>query len=301
MTDTAPYGATTGYGRFFGLGSTATIYQDFYNKFLWRTTNLAGSTLSEIMYLRNSGLNINKSSTTHSTLDAYELVVGDNSSTTNASAKIIIRGNSVTDGFGPSIDFTAFNSHATPQASIEVIDDGFWGGVLKFKAKANGAGSAGALTQVLSMSPAGFVFNTVTQNTQNINYVYRSIGRYDLMQICQDEEFFFNYNGQWSVGRYLGTFQKLYQGSKIRFNCAATQYTTVVGTVLCQIAIYNTSTGVWNYANQGTFFNYTGGHFCTPNIDTFYNLPAATYQVWVNGSGVTDANDVLRLHVTISP
>ena len=121
------------------------------------------------------------------------------------------------------------------------------------------------------------------------------------MKYCQDEEFFYYFNGQWSVGRYVGSFTKVYQGSKIRFNCAATQYATAVGTILCQIAIYNIGTGGWYYANQGTFFNYTGGHFCTPNIDTFYNIPAGIYQVWVNGSGVTDVNDVLRLHVTVSP
>jgi hypothetical protein len=308
ITDTAPRTGTTAYGRYFGYGVDATIYQDFYNRFMWRTTNLAGSSETNAMYLRSSGLNIPKSTPTHTTLDAYELVVGNNSATEGDSAKIIIRGKAsvTTSGSnkGPSIDYTSWDSHATPQASIEVLDDNNWGGIFRFKAKANGAGSSGALTNVLNMGVAGWLFpSTPTQaGTQNINYVYRSIGTSDIFQLCQDEEFFFNYSGNWSPGRYLGYFYKAYKGSKIRINASATQYAVSVGTVLTQIALYNTSTGVWTYATQGTFFNYTGGHFCTPNVDTLYNLSGgANYEVWVNGNGLTDANDVMRLHITVSP
>lgn len=154
FTDTAPKTGTTTYGRFFGTG--ATIYQDFYNQFMWRSLNLAGTSGINIMYLRNSGLNINQSSTTHTNLDAYELVVGNNSGTVNSSAKIIIRGKSTTLGYGPSIDFTAWDSHATPQASIEVLDDNNWGGVFRFKLKKNGAGSAGQLENLGYMDTNGF-------------------------------------------------------------------------------------------------------------------------------------------------
>jgi hypothetical protein len=306
ITDNLPRNSTSTYGRYFGVYNT--IYQDFSNRFMWRTTNLAGSSETEAMYLRSSGLNIPKSTPTHSTLDAYELVVGNNSAAEGDSAKIIIRGKAsvLTSGSnkGPSVDFTAWDSHATPQASIEVVDDTLWGGIFRFKAKANGAGSSGALTNVLNMGVAGWLFpSTPAQaGTQNINYVYRSIGTSDIFQLCQDEEFFFNYNGNWSPGRYLGYFYKAYTGSKIRINASATQYALSVGTVLTQIALYNTSTGVWYYATQGTFFNYTGGHFCTPNVDTLYNLTGgANYEVWVNGNGVTDVNDVMRLHITVSP
>jgi hypothetical protein len=153
MTDTAPYGATTTYGRFFGVGGT--IYQDFYNQFKWRTSNLAGSTISEIMYLRDSGLNINKSSTTHSTLDAYELVVGNNVASNDYSGKILIRGQTLTALKGPSIDFTAYASHTTPQASIEVIDNGAWGGIFKFYVKETSSGAAGALYNIANLSDVG--------------------------------------------------------------------------------------------------------------------------------------------------
>ena len=293
--------ATTTYGRYFGVSGT--IYQDFFGTFMWRAMNLAGNAGPNIMYLRSSGLNINQSTTTHPTLDAYELVVGNNSATTNSSAKILVRGNSISTGFGPSIDFTAWNSHATPQASIEVVDDNGWGGIFKFRAKASGAGASGGMTSVLSLATTGWVFHATPpqSTTQNINYVYRSVSTIDTMQICQDEEFFFFTNGAWSPGRNIGTFQKIYQGSKVRLNCSATQYANSVGTILMQIALRNQSTNTWYYATQGTFFNYTGGHMCTPNIDTLYYLPPATYEVWVNGNGATDANDAVRLHLSISP
>jgi hypothetical protein len=306
ITDTAPRTGTTTYGRYFGLSGT--IYQDFHNTFMWRALNLAGTAGPNAMYLRSSGLNIPLSTSTHPTLDAYELVVGNNSAAEGDSAKIIIRGKAsvLTSGSnkGPSVDFTAWDSHATPQASIEVLDDQNWGGIFRFKAKANGAGSAGALTNVLNMGVAGWLFpSTPAQaDTQNINYVYRSIGTSDTFQICQDEEFFFSYSGQWSVGRFLGYFYKTYKGSKVIINASATQYAVSVGTVLTQIALRNIVTNTWTYANQGTFFNYTGGHFCTPNVETIYLLGGgASYEVWVNGNGVTDANDVMRLHITVSP
>ena len=306
ITDTPPRTGTTTYGRYFGLNGT--IYQDFFGTFMWRALNLAGTTGPNAMYLRSSGLNIPLSTATHPTLDAYELVVGNNSSAEGDSAKIIVRGKAsvTTSGSnkGPSVDFTAWDSHATPQASIEVLDDNNFGGIFRFKAKANGAGSAGALTQVLNMGVAGWLFpSTPAQaDTQNINFVYRSIGTSDIFQLCQDEEFFFYYSGQWSVGRYLGYFPKVYKGSKIRINASATQYAVSVGTVLTQIALRNTTTNTWTYATQGTFFNYTGGHFCTPNVDTLYGLGGGSnYEVWVNGNGVTDANDVMRLHITVSP
>lgn len=154
MTDTAPYGATTGYGRFFGLGSTATIYQDFYNKFLWRTTDLAGSTISEIMYLRNSGLNINKSSNSHSTLTNYELVLGDNiapSGSNYYSAKMLIRGSGLNAALSPSIDFTSYYSHTSIQGSIALYDDNNYGGIFAFIVKPNGAGAGGGSQSVMEI------------------------------------------------------------------------------------------------------------------------------------------------------
>lgn len=281
----------------------AALYSSGINYYGCNTSHQFSINSVDTMTIRNKGVTIPFSTTSHPDLSLYELVVGDNAAVVNKSAKILIRGQSTTTGFAPGIDFTAWSSHTTPQASIEVTDDNNWGGIYRFRAKANGAGSAGALTNVLSLGVAGWLFHsTPAQNvTQNINYVYRSVSTVDTMQICQDEEFFFYYSGDWSVGRYLGTFQKIYRGSKVRINCTATQYSMSVGTILTQIALRDQTSGNWSYATQGTFFNYTGGHFCTPNVDTLYYLPAATYEVWVNGNGVTDANDVLRLHISISP
>ena len=150
MTDTAPRTGTTTYGRFFGVGGT--IYQDFYNQFMWRAMNLAGNAGINIMYLRNSGLNINKSTNTHATLNDYELVVGDNLASNDYSGKILIRGQTVTALKGPSVDFTSFASHTTPQASIEVVDNGAWGGIFKFYVKKTSAGAAGALYNIANIS-----------------------------------------------------------------------------------------------------------------------------------------------------
>ena len=300
ITDTAPRTATTTYYRLFGLSGT--IYQDFHNTMMWRAMNLAGNAGPNAMYLRSTGLNIPLSTTTHPTLNDYELVVGDNSSGTDNSAKILIRGNTTTNLKGPSIDFTAFNSHTSPQGSIEVIDGGLWDGVLQFWLKPRSSSASAPMNQVFKQTTDGFHFYTLPQgNTSGCSYSYASQGLPNLFRLVQNQNWFFYYSGQWSVGRFLGYFDKLHDGSIVRFNAAATQYTFSVGTILSQIACYNTNTGTWYYFTQGTFFNYTGGHFCTPNVDTGYGMYAGRYELWVNGNGATDANDVIRVHVTISP
>jgi hypothetical protein len=119
--------------------------------------------------LRTPICSIPKSTTTHPNLDQYELTVGDNAATTNKSAKIIIRGQSGSDSFGPSLDFSAWSSHSTPQGRIEVLDDGNWGGTLSFFTKANAGGSAGALykNMYLNTNTAG-VTQMVFPSTPNI-------------------------------------------------------------------------------------------------------------------------------------
>jgi hypothetical protein len=119
--------------------------------------------------LRTPMCSIPKSTTTHPNLDQYELTVGDNAATTNKSAKIIIRGQSGSDSFGPSLDFSAWSSHSTPQARIEVLDDGNFGGTLSFFTKANAGGSAGALykNMYLNTNTAG-VSQMVFPSTPNI-------------------------------------------------------------------------------------------------------------------------------------
>lgn len=309
ITDTAPRTGTTAYGRYFGLGATATIYQDFYNRFQWRSTNLAGSTLTDIMYLRNSGLNINQSSTTHTTLDAYELVVGNNSSTYLSSAKIIIRGKSNSNQQGPSIDFTAWDSHTTPQASIEVLDDNFWGGIINFYAKANGAGAGGGMNQIAQFRDIGFYLKANQQDgTQNCNWTYASNASNNLFQLCQRETTMFNHNGAWTTGVIFGTITKRHTGSKLAWVATGTQYTSGgVGTLVFQIAFTDTTTGAVYASNQNTFTNVGGVHWVCPNIDCFpsqnlgFYLPAGTYNVSCSGNVFSDPNDYVRCQIVISP
>jgi hypothetical protein len=150
ITDTLPRSSSTTYGRYFGV--SASLYQDFYTQFMWRTTNLAGSGEVNAMYLRSSGLNIPKSTSTHPTLNDYELVVGDNSSSLNFSGKILVRGTSTTSGTAPSIDFTSYHNHLTPSASIECVNHPFtWAGQINLLVKAGSGGQSGALVRQISI------------------------------------------------------------------------------------------------------------------------------------------------------
>ena len=151
FTDTAPNTATATYNRFFATGGT--VYNDFYNIFQWRVYPSIGplSGLADIMKLKSTGLTITKSSNSHSTLANYELVVGDNSSGTNTSAKILVRGNSNNAALCPSIDFTSYNTHTTIQGSMALYDDNNWGGIFAFIVKPYGAGAGGASQSVMEI------------------------------------------------------------------------------------------------------------------------------------------------------
>ena len=299
--------ATGTYGRYYGFSGT--IFQDFYNQFYWRTTNLAGTPLVNIMNLRNSGLNINQSSTTHTNLNDYELVVGNNSSTYLSSAKIIIRGKSNSNQQGPSIDFTAWDSHTTPQASIECLDDNFWGAIVNIYAKPNGAGAAGGMNQIAQFRDIGFYLKANQQDaTTNCTWTYASSASNNLFQLCQRETTMFNHNGAWTTGIIFGTITKRHEGSKVAWVASGTQYTSGgVGTLIFQIAFTNLSTGTVYASNQNTFTNVGGVHWVCPNINCypsqshFFHLPAGSYQVSCSGNVLSDPNDYVRCQVVISP
>lgn len=292
--------ATTTYGRYFGVGSV--IYQDFYNQFMWRSLNLAGNAGPNAMYLRSSGLNIPLSSTTQPALNDYQLVVGDNSETVDSSARIIIRGKSITPSKAPSIDFTSWTTHTTPQARIEVVDSNNWGGIFNFNAKLDGAGSAGALTNLLTMRGDGFLFRANTQSTTtDCLYTYASTDPNALFRMCQHETVMFTYDGNWAAGRYLGTITKHHQGSKIRCVATATQYSLGAITLIFSIGLRHIFTGAWTYLIQNTFTNIGSAHWVCPNIGMTYNLPAGSYEVYCYGNQYTDANDYVRIQLTISP
>jgi hypothetical protein len=310
ITDNLPRNSTSTYGRYFGVSNS--IYQDFSNRFMWRTTNLAGSSETEAMYLRSSGLNIPKSTPTHSTLDAYELVVGNNSAAEGDSAKIIIRGKAsiTTSGAnkGPSIDFTAWDSHTTPQASIEVLDDNLWGGIFRLKAKANGAGANGALTEVLQARVSGFRFQADAQGgVDDCRYHYASAND-DLYRRCQHESWMFNHNGPWVGGILFGYISKYDVGSKISWVASASQYTSGAFSMYFEIAFTRLSPPYTVYtAQQRTFTNIGGAHWVCPNIDAFpsqlnnFRLPADGYAVTCSGNAISDANDYVRVQIFITP
>jgi len=155
ITDTQPDSASTTYGRYFGVGGT--IYQDFYNKFQWRVYSgispLSG--LADIMKLTTTGLTISKSSISHTTLANYELVLGDNVTTSNYSAKMLIRGTSANAAQCPSIDFTGWYSHTTIQGSIALYDDGNYGGIFAFIVKPNNSTASGAAQSVMEIRATG--------------------------------------------------------------------------------------------------------------------------------------------------
>ena len=188
---------------------------------------------------------IPKSTSTHPNLDQYELTVGDNEATTNKSAKIIIRGQTVTDSYGPSLDFTAWNSHATPQARIEVIDDGNWGGVMSFFTKANAGGSSASLTKNMYLNTTNSgVSQMVFPSTPNIA---TSGGGYN-----------------WYIGgTQVGYFD--YPSSNWRISTNSTQKLILGSNNQNTLQIGNSASGhypveIYNYKTAyGSYWQYSGG------------------------------------------
>jgi hypothetical protein len=306
ITDNLPRNSTTTFGRYFGVSNT--IFQDFSNRFMWRTTNLAGTGETEAMYLRSSGLNIPKSTPTHSTLDAYELVVGNNSAAEGDSAKIIIRGKAsvTTSGSnkGPSIDFTSWNTHDTVQASIEVLDDNLWGGIFRLKAKANGAGASGPLTQVLTADVTGFNFSANRQGSEdNLRDVYACTNHGDgtNFRVCQRQYFYYERSGAWTGGAFLGTMTKDDTGSKMVIIGTTSQYSGGAQTLLSQVSLVHTVTGVQTDFPQRTFTNIGGAHWVCPIIKGAGLFPSGIYDVYVNGNAASDVNDYVHLTIQICP
>ena len=151
ITDTPPYNATGHYLRLFATNNK--VYTDFYNIFQWRVYSgispLSG--LTDIMKLTTTGLTINKSSISHTTLANYELVLGDNITTSNYSAKMLIRGTSANAAQCPSIDFTGWYSHTSIQGSIALYDDGNYGGIFAFIVKPNNSTASGSAQSVMEI------------------------------------------------------------------------------------------------------------------------------------------------------
>jgi hypothetical protein len=305
ITDTAPRTATTTYYRLFGTGGT--VYNDFHNTVMWRALNLAGNAGPNAMYLRSTGLNIPLSTQTHPTLDAYELVVGNNSGAEGDSAKIIVRGKAsvTTSGTnkGPSIDFTAWDSHATPQASIEVLDNNNWGAVFKFKGKDTGAGSAGAMMEILRMDTGGFNFYVPAQGVPyDYQYIYASDSPVNKFRICQNMMWQFNRdNTAWSYGVVLGSIFKADEGSKLTWIASGTQYAGGATTLVFQIAFTLLPSGPVYAYNQNTFTNIGNAHWTCMNINMGYSFPAGSYAVSASGNASSDANDYLRVQVRVMP
>ena len=71
--------------------------------------------------------------------------------------------------------------------------------------------------------------------------------------------------------------------------------------MIFQVAFTNVSTGTVYAYNQNTFTNIGGAHWVCPNIQSINTLPAGTYAVSVSGNWLSDANDYVRLQITISP
>jgi hypothetical protein len=92
-------------------------------------------------------------------LSLYPFCVGTGT-TTDRSGRILLKGQTVTEGYGPSLDFVAWNTNSTPQAKIECIDDGTFGGILNFYLKENGGGNAGASpVKIMTMKTTDMIFN----------------------------------------------------------------------------------------------------------------------------------------------
>jgi len=131
--------------KFVGIGTPTPLYQLDVNGDARITGAITAGKLT------TTGMTISKSSSSHATLANYELVLGDNASTSNYSAKMLIRGTSANAAQCPSIDFTGWYSHTTIQGSIALYDDGNYGGIFAFIVKTSGAGASGASQSVMEI------------------------------------------------------------------------------------------------------------------------------------------------------
>ena len=227
---------------------------------------------------------INKSTLTHPNLDQYELTVGDNDNTTNKSAKAIIRGQSVTDSFGPSLDFTGWSSHATPQARIEVLDDGNWGGVMSFFTKANAGGSSAGLTKnmYLNTSTSG-VSQMVFPSTPNI--ITNGVG----------------YN--WYIGgNWVGSFD--YPSNNFRISTSSTQKLILCSNYQNTLQIGNSASGhypveIYNYkTTYGSYWQYTGGGSSWGVSTTNFNIGLyVQYTVSADGGFLLASDERIKTNI----
>ncbi len=227
---------------------------------------------------------IPKSTSTHPNLDQYELTVGDNDATTNKSAKAIIRGQSATDSFGPSLDFTAWSSHATPQARIEVLDDGNWGGTLSFFTKANAGGSSGTLTKnmYLNTTSSG-VSQMVFPTTPNIITSGSGYNWY----IGGTQVGYFDYpSSNWRIA--TNSTQKLILGS---YN----QNTLQIG----NSASGNYPVEIYNYkTTYGSYWQYTGGGSSWGVSTTNFNIGLyVQYTVSADGGYLLASDERIKTNI----
>jgi hypothetical protein len=227
---------------------------------------------------------INKSTLTHPNLDQYELTVGDNDNTTNKSAKAIIRGQSVTDSFGPSLDFTGWSSHATPQARIEVIDDGNWGGVMSFFTKANAGGSSAGLTKNMYLHTTNSgVSQMIFPSTPNI--ITSGSG----------------YN--WYIGgTQVGYFD--YPSSNWRISTNSTQKLILGSNNQNTLQIGNSASGhypveIYNYkTTYGSYWQYTGGGSSWGVSTTNFNIGLyVQYTVSADGGFLLASDERIKTNI----
>jgi len=189
-----------------------------------------------------------------------------------------------------------------------VLDDNNWGGIFRLKAKANGAGATGALTEVLQARVSGFRFQADAQGgVDDCRYHYASAND-DLYRRCQHESWMFNHNGPWTGGVLFGYISKYDVGSKISWVASASQYTSGVFSMYFEIAFTRLSPPYTVYtAQQRTFTNIGSAHWVCPNIDAFpsqlnnFRLPADGYAVTCSGNASSDANDYVRVQIFITP
>ena len=115
-------------------------------------------------------------------LGGYPFSVGTGGSTANNSGKILIKGQSTTDGYGPSLDFVAFNTNNTPNAKIECIDDGAYGGILNFWIKNSASGASGTPDRLMALNQQGLWYpsngSTSIYIRDTLNTATNCYGRY---------------------------------------------------------------------------------------------------------------------------
>jgi hypothetical protein len=216
-----------------------------------------------------------------------------NNTTRNISPTISMYGYSDVAGFGPGINFYAFNNAITPQGRIEVFDAGNYGGNMIFSLKANAGTGSGPLVEYMRIAANGKVGIGITNPAYTLDVngsinatgtIFSSTNATAFWMPSNGGSSFFITdsqsspgNGTTTYGRYFGVSGVIYQDF---YNLCLWRGCSVTGTVTTTTAMSLSSNG--NLYVNG--YVQTNGNQTNGGIYFTGDIAAAQWQICLIGS-----------------